>query len=461
MVSTSTLNQPALDRLTPEPPSECGVFYSPVATLKRHLAAIKSDKSLYNEILSTPDTTPGNDKIILYFGDRVRELPLGSTRNNYVSPLFNRSKLNGNKAQLPLIKGFLYNGDRYTNHKGETKKRPSEALVTIDVDDHLRAAKLAEAVKDKFGDSGRVFLSLSASGRYKAHFFVALDKSWWFDAKDIAFRMCKYLGIPVEWVDPCGASKCFLTKSLAHELESRSHYYWEKAELDELMPVEKKASKALPFKPTEDNFKEAEKLVAKHKIGGKRRVPCVRLLALLLAAPTVAYNEQGVVKVVARESAALGLSLSCRAVTDMLNVLEGNGIIKRAYGAMQLTRVTIVGGQVSMTSLEENAERSTVIYYGKYSRQVVDTIRKLGLEKARKGQFNPCEVQAALSALEDGWDLTQLTRVLSSEWKGWSTPKRVKRLGRVWKWAERRLLSSNRAELVKGVVEDKRRTIAV
>jgi hypothetical protein len=363
--------------------------------------------------------------------------------------------------QLPLIKGFLYNGEHYTNRKGEAKKRPSEALITLDIDDHLRAAKLAEAVKAKFGDSGKVFLSLSASGRCKAHFFVALEKSWWFDAKDVAFRMCKYLGIPVEWVDPCGVSKCFLTKSLAHELESGCHYYWEKAELDALMPVEKKVSKALPFKPTEENFKEAEKLVAKQRIKGKSRVPCVRLLALLLAAPTVAHNEQGVVKVVARESAALSLSLSCRAITDMLSVLEENGVIKRDYVAMQRTRVTIIGGQVSMTSLEENTESDTVIYYGKYSSQATDTIRKLGLERARKGQFNPCEVQATLSALEDGWDLAQLTKALSSEWEGWNTPKRVKRLGRVWKWAERRLLRSKRVELVKVAVEDKRRTIAV
>jgi hypothetical protein len=69
-------------------------------------------------------------------------------------------------------------------------------------------------------------------------------------------------------------------------------------------------------------------------------------------------------------------------------------------------------------------------------------------------------VRAALSALEGGVDLAQLTKVISSEWTGWNTPKRVKRLGRVWKWAERRLLSS-RVELVKGAVEDKRRTIAV
>jgi hypothetical protein len=137
--------------------------------------------------------------------------------------------LTGPKEDLPLLDGFIRKGTRVIDLKG-TKKRVDNKIakiVTIDIDSDYHMILLQRVPVIVANGYPGVFLSVSSSGKYKAHMIVScfnedgtrnIAKHEW-----LCHKLAGILGLEKGTYDIQGCERCFLTASLFDSLTAGVH----------------------------------------------------------------------------------------------------------------------------------------------------------------------------------------------------------------------------------------------
>jgi hypothetical protein len=365
-------------------------------------------------------------------------------------------RLEAEKHKKPLIKGFLY-GDR--KKENGTKLR-DVALVTIDVDDAKEADLLHLSVENRF-PNGEVFTSQSASGRIKAHFFVDVESYYqadsWMSPANISLAMFKAIGRDESKFDHCGCSQCFLTPSLKSELEGRKHFLWSKEALDELFAsIEYRKKPVSPFPSITEKALEASRGYLSGLDVGKSIKTVEQVLAALLMAKTIGYDEGKEQKRLIQESLAITLGVSKMAVSRALVRLGELGlVITKSIGKVRKVNLYTLPMSSHTIAIESSLVGPHVELIGTVLPLVGNTshqsdtrtlIKKRANDgSAVEGSFNRCEVVVCLEAVKEGWSFAQLVECLSQEWIGWYELRREKRLLGVFKWAQKKI--ANRTKM--------------